>query len=922
VRRLLLITLLVVSPAILHAETTVSGTIHTQTFTTANSPYIVTESLLVPPGETLTIEAGVDVLFEVGQRLTIQGAIHANGVEGDSVRFIGNQGNFGWNGIVIERADACTFRYARITGAQKSEYGKGTSTNLYGGGLKITQSPVMLEHCVISRNRVVNDCAAQWYGCGAGAYGGGISVHEGSSVALRFCTISYNSISGISGSNTGYYSPSSAGAAIYADGGSDVRLWACVLQGNTTNGHYALAHTSGATIRFDHCFIADTKSTTYNRPANVLGVGTESGKTASGTSPIFYRNCIFLRNNSLEVYASTEVAYSCFWESGLSGGEGNIIADPLIAMDDSTGIWVLDPDSPCIDAGDPDSRPDPDGTPTDIGLTNAKPHMPHVYVTPEYTIRRGETVRGIVTNLGDTSLTVMTIVVPDNFRVDTEPLPATIEPGSHMDMDVSYTGAVDVVTEAIVYTDDPAFPDRTSSWIGYVGTHLSGGTSGSWTSDLNPYEIQDTVCVPVGDTLTIKSGVNVSKGLLQVFGTIIVEPGVRFRECAIEIYGTLRAHGTEADSIVVSDGYGIRILGGESSMSYVRISDCVANEGYYPNLKGHFYNTGGGLHVSGTQIYVEMSHCVIERNTAVRTRWNGGYHFVEGHGGGVAVGGGAKVVLRDCQVSENRVVGFGSAVYVSSGAELLLERCLVSGNRYGSTYYPEKAGVLTVSYAKVEVFNCTFVDNHGTPNGKGPLFYSMGYDTISVVNSILWQLAWYNTYHGLPAVFTVHHTISQQLFPGEGNRTADPLFVDSAGGDYHLRLYSPALGAGDPAFITTVGMLPDLGAYPRIRHYPMSASESDDRPLAFALHPNMPNPFNPSTQLRFDLPASSPVRVDIYNAAGQRVQRLVDEYRSAGRHTAVWDGYDESGRPVASGVYVYRLISEHGIATRRMLLVR
>ena len=93
------------------------------------------------------------------------------------------------------------------------------------------------------------------------------------------------------------------------------------------------------------------------------------------------------------------------------------------------------------------------------------------------------------------------------------------------------------------------------------------------------------------------------------------------------------------------------------------------------------------------------------------------------------------------------------------------------------------------------------------------------------------------------------------------------------------------------------------------------------RPSGFALGPNYPNPFNPSTVIPYHLPASGFVRLEVFNLLGQRIATLVDGARSAGSHAAVWDATDASGRSVGAGVYVYRLTAGAATATGRMVLV-
>jgi hypothetical protein len=94
-------------------------------------------------------------------------------------------------------------------------------------------------------------------------------------------------------------------------------------------------------------------------------------------------------------------------------------------------------------------------------------------------------------------------------------------------------------------------------------------------------------------------------------------------------------------------------------------------------------------------------------------------------------------------------------------------------------------------------------------------------------------------------------------------------------------------------------------------------------PTEFGLSQNYPNPFNPSTVIRFDLPKEAPVTLEIYNILGVKVRTLMSgEAASAGRYTAVWDGRDESGATVTTGVYLYRIIAGDFHASKKMMLLK
>ena len=102
---------------------------------------------------------------------------------------------------------------------------------------------------------------------------------------------------------------------------------------------------------------------------------------------------------------------------------------------------------------------------------------------------------------------------------------------------------------------------------------------------------------------------------------------------------------------------------------------------------------------------------------------------------------------------------------------------------------------------------------------------------------------------------------------------------------------------------------------------PLAAGGAFVLPQEVGLGPNYPNPFNPSTLIPYQLSASSPVRLEVFNILGQRVTTLVDGEQGAGSYVARWDGTDAAGRAAASGVYFYRLTVAGAHWTGKMVLV-
>ena len=103
---------------------------------------------------------------------------------------------------------------------------------------------------------------------------------------------------------------------------------------------------------------------------------------------------------------------------------------------------------------------------------------------------------------------------------------------------------------------------------------------------------------------------------------------------------------------------------------------------------------------------------------------------------------------------------------------------------------------------------------------------------------------------------------------------------------------------------------------------PGSSGEDNNLPVvATQLSGNYPNPFNPSTTIRYSVKDPADVRIEIYNLKGQLVKTLVNEQQNTGHYTVIWNGKDSAGRNVGSGVYLYRMQAGTYSSTRKMMLM-
>jgi hypothetical protein len=94
------------------------------------------------------------------------------------------------------------------------------------------------------------------------------------------------------------------------------------------------------------------------------------------------------------------------------------------------------------------------------------------------------------------------------------------------------------------------------------------------------------------------------------------------------------------------------------------------------------------------------------------------------------------------------------------------------------------------------------------------------------------------------------------------------------------------------------------------------------RPTEFALRQNYPNPFNPTTIIEYALPKASEVKIQIYNILGQKVKNLVDESQDPGYKMIHWDGKDDNGKEVSSGIYFYRIEAKGFVKCKKMTLLK
>ena len=432
-QRISLIISFLATATLCHAQTVVSGEVTTTTWTKAAAPYVVTGAITVPTGNTLTIEAGVDVYFDADVRFDVWGALHVHGTEADSVRFIPGEATE-WGSLRLLGGDSSSLAYARISGG----HAEGDQYTAWGGGLRAygEGTRVAASHCVVSHNR-------------AARCGGGISVERGSVLHLMDSRVSDNQsvvcgggiiigratavVSGCTISRNRLWSDvslrlSGAGGGVFAvvsdvaiedcaiienaaeDGGgvsatnpASLALIRCIVSGNVAQRRGGGLYAYGGGTSLTNCVIARNSAgetwqnglAVYGFSASVTLLGCTVYGNGSTDDRLIVRcsatNCIIWNEgvDSPSPFSAEGVFLSYCCVSGMSylsdllmERYGSISSDPLFT-DPANGDYSLQPGSPCINTGDP-SMTDPDGSRSDMG---AIPYTGPVSVTDSRPVR-------------------------------------------------------------------------------------------------------------------------------------------------------------------------------------------------------------------------------------------------------------------------------------------------------------------------------------------------------------------------------------------------------------------------------------------------------------------------------------------------------------------------------------------------------
>jgi hypothetical protein len=202
----------------------------------------------------------------------------------------------------------------------------------------------------------------------------------------------------------------------------------------------------------------------------------------------------------------------------------------------------------------------------------------------------------------------------------------------------------------------------------------------------------------------------------------------------------------------------------------------------------------------------------------------------------------------------------------------------------------------------------------------------IGFDTdVPHIGSAIVLISWDTerfTYQGIGEAQTgtvVNHTSSDtgELYIGNINVEESPAF------EFPQLYFKHVTNSGIIAVrIIDVGFSDTYASLSGDEDHHVTSVETESVPSVCILRQNFPNPFNPTTTIPYALPKSAHISLIIYNTRGQQIKTLVNSYQQPGHYAPVWNGTDNNGIPVGSGLYFYKMDTPDYSEYKRMILVR
>ncbi|MBN1559114.1 T9SS type A sorting domain-containing protein [candidate division KSB1 bacterium] len=776
----------------IQSQTQVSGSVF-GTWTLDNSPYIATNNIKIEKDDSLLIEPGVQILFDGHFSLRADGYLYAVGTKTDSILFSNNHQGSMWAGIgIYNDKNSSTLEFCRI------EHSDQSGINIYDASPKIRFCHILNNTDSGTQNHI--------------GEGGGIDVHYADPV-IEFNLIENNS------------SDRGGGIHIYEDPNNrpgQCRIYNNIIRFNTaTWGGGIRVFTEGAATTGAKCTpiirnnVLDGNSVADPQYGGNIYI-------FPGAKPEIINNIVINSPNGGGILdlSSSIIQYNDVWNNkpynyiDATPGLGDFSANPLF-IGGSPFDYHLTSSSPCIDAGHPAAPLDPDNSRADVGVFYFGTDAPPLGVTD------------LTANAGHQRITLSwynpNIIDYDYTLVVRGETSYSQNPGDGFPI---YSGA------RTICQDTSLVNNKTYFYSVFVFDKAGMVSQPAHISAQPEHHDLSVLRVP-WDFLKIQDAMNAA----DQGDTVLVWPGTYSPSANGESFPIVMA-----DNVVLmsKDGRENTTIDAEqTNLVMLGANYCTLegftirngwNSSYSPDNSDKV--AGGGVLCRGI-IDMKIIDNIIEKNSAFHSEyWNSGY------GGGIYCAD-SKVDIIGNIIRDNRTgsecggIGYtyssnplspprilildnliirndaGNAGGIGiGGVHAVIKNNVIALNKVHVFVIPTPGGIHLDSFywGSAEIINNTIAYNYNVdmPGNISGIYYKSGSNPITLKNNIVWghredEVVIGNTVASSGAKkFIVSYSCIEGGYPGIGNNSDDPQFIDVDSHDYHLTANSPCIDAGDP----------------------------------------------------------------------------------------------------------------------------